>query len=636
MNGNYEAFLRSKATIASPVGFDAGPMNGALMDFQRASVDFALRQGRAALYLSTGLGKSICQLEWLDQCIRETNKPGLLLAPLAVAKQFEREASKFGYDAHVIRDMTTVGPGINIVNYDRLDKIDPSVFGAVSMDEASILKSYTGRTSRALIEAFAHVPYRLCATATPAPNDHAELGSQAEFLGIMTQAEMLVRWFINDTNDTGVWRLKGHARSSFYDWMASWARMAETPADLGFDASRFVLPPLNIIRHQVQAEARPAEGMLFDAHVSATNMHDLKRQTSRERARLALDIVLNWQPCGSQNTPLIGERNTPQTQMFESVGSSSLVPETTPRNTVALTTAPTKTNGSEPRNSRPPSISGEGKDTPPTKNTEIASRMQSNPHPDKTQQTTSQKGSKSNSASQSTTTTPCSKTKADCAEYAGGTDLTDTDISALTTATQPEQSEGFCATSAILRSDYSATTPMHLIEHRPTSKPLRLPAWVLWCDTNDEQLHLEREFGDLAISITGAMSSDRKEELHEAWLRGDRPVLITKSSIFGYGMNWQHCHNVVFVGRTFSYEMWFQAVRRCWRFGQTKPVNVHLAVAQGEDQIGRVIDRKGEDHKAMMAGMAEAQRRNAGAASKVKVQYNPTYMGRLPKWLISA
>jgi len=454
MRDEYSEFLRRKAVAASAGGFTPRAMNALLMDFQAASTDFAIRQGRAALYLSTGLGKSICQLEWSDQCIRETNKPALLLAPLAVAKQFEREAAKFGYDAAVIRDMTTVGKRINIVNYDRLDKIDPSVFGSVSMDEASILKSYTGRTSRALIEAFAHVPYRLCATATPAPNDHAELGSQAEFLGLMTQAEMLVRWFINDTNDTGTWRLKGHARSAFYDWMASWSRMAETPADLGFDASRFILPPLNIIRHQVQAEAVAAEGMLFDANISATNMHDLKRQTAEARADM---------------------------------------------------------------------------------------------------------------------------------------------IGALVTA-EPDHS------------------------------------WIVWCDTDYEADALRRVIPD-AIEVRGSHTIERKEESLEAFAAGKVRNIITKPSVAGFGLNWQHADRMAFVGRSFSYEAWFQAVRRSWRFGQKNPVNVHLAVAQGEDQIGRVIDRKSEDHKTMMAGMSEAQRRNTGHASKVKVQYNPTYKGRLPTWL---
>lgn len=457
MKQEYKDFLAAKAVKVPSAGFKPGPMGSSLMDFQADVTDFAIRQGRGALYLSTGLGKSICQLEWLTQCIRHTNRPALLMAPLAVAKQFEREADKFGYDASVIRGMDDVGKRINVINYDRLDKVDPGAFGAVSMDEASIIKAYTGKTTRALIEAFAGVPYRLCATATPAPNDHAELGSQAEFLGIMTQAEMLVRWFINDTNDTGTWRLKGHARQDFYDWMASWARMAETPADLGYDASRFVLPPLNIIRHHVHAEAVAAEGMLFDAHVSATNMHDLKRQTADARAEIIGKLV-----------------------------------------------------GDEP--------------------------------------------------------------------------------------------------------DHS---------------------WIIWCDT-DYEADVLRRIVPNAIEVRGSHTIERKEESLEAFASGAVRNIITKPSVAGFGLNWQHSDRMAFVGRSFSYEMWFQAVRRAWRFGQKNPVNVHLAVAQGEDQIGRVIDRKSADHRIMMAGMTEAQRRNVGRESAVKVSYNPTYNGRIPTWLTSA
>lgn len=457
MIDSYQTFLKSKIVKAVSSGFDPRPVNNRLMDFQAEATKFVIRQGRGALYLSTGLGKSICQLEWLTQCMEQTNRPVLLLAPLAVAKQFEREAEKFGYDARVIRSMDDVGTRINVINYDRLDKIDPGAFGAVSMDEASIIKAYTGKTTRALIEAFSGVPYRLCATATPAPNDHAELGSQAEFLGIMSQAEMLVRWFINDTKDTGTWRLKGHARQDFYDWMASWARMAETPADLGYDASRFVLPPLNIIRHHVYAEAVAAEGMLFDAHVSATNMHDMKRQTADARAEIIGKLV--------------------------------------------------------------------------------------------------------------------------------------------------------------------ADEPDHF--------------WIIWCDTDYEADVLRRVVPN-AIEVRGSHTIERKEESLEAFANGSVRNIITKPSVAGFGLNWQHSDRMAFVGRSFSYEMWFQAVRRAWRFGQTKPVDVHLAVAQGEDQIGRVIDRKGADHRLMMVGMADAQRRNTGRESAVKVSYNPTHNGRIPSWLKSA
>ena len=193
----YREFLESKAPRAQSRGIDAGPMHEALFDYQRDVTAFCLKQGRAALFLDTGLGKSACTLAWCDQAAKASNGYALILTPLAVAKQFEREAAKFGYEARVIRDQSGVMPGINICNYDRLDLLDASVFGAVALDESSILKSFSGRTSRALINAFADTPFRLCATATPAPNDHMELGQHAEFLGVMSSQEMLARWFID-------------------------------------------------------------------------------------------------------------------------------------------------------------------------------------------------------------------------------------------------------------------------------------------------------------------------------------------------------------------------------------------------------------------------------------------------------
>lgn len=162
-----------------------------------------------------------------------------------------------------------------------------------------------------------------------------------------------------------------------------------------------------------------------------------------------------------------------------------------------------------------------------------------------------------------------------------------------------------------------------------------MPALVLWCDSNDEQDALEREFGDLAFSIRGSDTAEAKESRHDAWLRGDRPVLITKSAIFGFGMNWQHCATMIFAGRSFSYEAWYQAVRRCWRFGQVRPVDCHLIVAEGEDQIGRVIDRKSADHTTMKRAMAAAMRRANGTASATRVTYNPTHTTELPAWLRS-
>lgn len=456
MRQDYADFLASKAPRAHASGFEPGPLPDHLFDFQAACVAFAVRQGRAGLYLDTGLGKTRCQLEWARQCAEQSNGKALILTPLAVAKQIEREGQSIGYDCRVIREQSEARDGISICNYDRLDKLDVDEFGAGSLDESSILKSFGGKTTTALIELFGHHRFRLSATATPAPNDHMELGNQAEFLGLMSAQEMLMRWFINDTATASQeWRLKGHAEQDFWDWMASWSRLAQSPDDLGFDGSRFNLPPLNIVKHKaIGTTLKPQEGTLFAGDVSATNIFDMKRQTSRSRAELAASLI------------------------------------------------------------------------------------------------------------------------------------------------KPDD-------------DY----------------------WLLWCDTNDEEDAL-LDCLPGAVSVRGSMSIEMKEERLLAFATGGRRILVTKPSIGGRGLNLQHCHNMIYVGRTFSYEDWYQSVRRCWRFGQKKPVNVHIIVAEGDEQIGRVIDRKADSHAAMKIAMADAMRRSTERGSEeVRVPYQPTHQARMPAWL---
>jgi hypothetical protein len=183
---------------------------------------------------------TLCELEFALQGGEATNGCSLILTTLAVAPQIEGEGWKYGYAPRVVRDASEVRAGINICNYDRLEKLDPSRFGCVALDESGIIKNFMGKTTGALISAFADTPFRLCATATPAPNDHVELGTHAEFLGIMPRADMLLRWFVNDASDTGTWRLKGHAIEPFWDWVSSWAVMASSPEDMGFDGSCFL------------------------------------------------------------------------------------------------------------------------------------------------------------------------------------------------------------------------------------------------------------------------------------------------------------------------------------------------------------------------------------------------------------
>jgi hypothetical protein len=451
----YAEFLSRKVIRAKDRGISSVPkLASHLFPFQASCVEFSLRAGSAGNFLSTGLGKTACELEWSAQAAEATNGKALILAPLSVGWQIAKEAERWGYDARVIRQQDEARAGINICNYDRLDSLDPSAFGAVALDESSILKSFGGKTSRSLIAAFADHRFRLSATATPAPNDHMELGQQSDFLGVMPASEMLMRWFINDTSTASQeWRLKKHAVNDFWDWCASWARMAEMPSDLGGDDAGFVLPALKVIRHQ--AEASPIKGSdLFGmVDMSATSMHDVKRKTATNRAQRIADLV----------------------------------------------------------------------------------------------------------------------------------------------------------------SSDSET-------------------WVIWCDTDYEADAIKALLPNVA-EVRGSHSADQKEATLRAFADGSIRVILTKPSICGFGLNWQHCARTAFVGRTFSYETWYQAVRRFWRFGQKRIVEAHLVVAEGEDAIARVIDRKADDHASMKIAMRAAMLRATEKSVQRKTIYQPKHMGKMPAWL---
>lgn len=296
----YRRFIADRAAATDRHGFTPGPINDAAKTHQRAVLDFALNRGRSAAFLDTGLGKSFIELEFARQCSDETGKPSLILTPLAVAGQMVREGQKFGIDARQIREQPEVGDGIMVANYERLPKLDPSAFGAVVLDESSILKSYAGRTRAMIQEAFEATPYKLAATATPSPNDHTELGNHAEFMGVMRQQEMLSKWFINDTSTASQeWRLKGHAQGDFWRWVASWARCATLPSDLGGDDAGYVLPEIDRRIHEVVADRMEgaAPGLMFRIpQMSATSFHEEKRLTLRHRCEKAADLATHDKP----------------------------------------------------------------------------------------------------------------------------------------------------------------------------------------------------------------------------------------------------------------------------------------------------------------------------------------------------
>lgn len=460
----YRGMIAKSRPGFDPSGFE-GEFNlpPQMFDHQRASVEFALRGGANALFLDTGLGKTLCALAWGQEVVRRTNRPVLMLAPLGVTAQHKREADCFGIDAVVSRDGLIAGPRIVISNYERLHLFNPEKFAGVILDESSILKSFTGQTTRRLIGAFAQTPYRLACTATPAPNDHTELGTHAEFLGVMSRDQMLMRWFLHDSADTGTWRLKGHAVRPFWDWVASWARCVSRPSDLGFSDDGFVMPELRMHRHLVAADRIIGRGEEKDgqAHLfrmpdmSATSVHTEKRLTCEARARMVADIV----------------------------------------------------------------------------------------------------------------------------------------------AAEPDE------------------------------------PWTVWVETDYDADAIMAAIPG-AVEVRGSMSAEQKEERLTAFTTGEIRVLVTKASIAGFGLNWQHCARTVFAGMSFSYEAFYQAVRRHWRFRQSRHVDCHVVFADTEAAIWDVVSRKAGDHDAMKREMTQAMARAHRAETRLH-SYQPQKPATLPAWMVS-
>lgn len=461
---SYQDLLARKRIAFEPRGLANVPaLNPAMFPHQEHTTDFLLRSGCGAAFLDTGLGKSLVGLEWGRVIAEHTNKPVLMLAPLAVGPQHAREAEKFGIDAGYFREPPAgKWPPIVITNYERVAKFDADQFSGVILDESSILKSFSGATTRKLIETFKRTPFRLACTATPAPNDHMELGNHSQFLGAMESREMLSRWFINDTSEASQsWRLKGHAAGAFWEWVASWARCVSKPSDLGFSNDGFDLPELreHVIRVGVDltedaGEDRNGQSVMFRAvEASATSIHREKRMTLGLRA--------------------------------EAIAA-------------AVADAP---------------------DAP----------------------------------------------------------------------------------------------------------------WVVWCDTDAEADELVARI-DGAIEVRGSMKPEQKEERLAAFSSGEARVLVSKPRICGYGLNWQHCARMAFVGMSYSYEAYYQAIRRCWRFGQTQPVEVHIALADTEQTIFDAVRLKAAAHEMMKAEMVSAMRR-AHQNAEAKAAYQPRKRLEAPAWL---
>lgn len=644
---DYAEFLASKRRLDPATGIEnVGELPSFLFDFQRDITRWAIRRGRAAIFAGTGLGKTAMELVWGDYIHRETGVDIIYFAPLAVTAQIIREAEKFGVPAKHVHTQEECVPGLNVTNYQKLDHFDMSKFGGVILDESSILKNVDGHYRRRLTEVCDQIPFRLAATATPAPNDFMELGTTAEFLGVMSYTDMLATFFAHDGSETQKWRLKGHAENDFWKWMASWSVMVRMPSDLGYDDGAFKLPQLLKKQHTVSVDTGPdvETGTLFQFEARTMKERLQARKASiSERVAKAAELVVGSicdevEGClGSLNTRKIAEdelrkiRNMLQgsgqkgaerlrkigniceniTKLINIVGMEELqnsVKGITPREGSSMQMIPS----SQKSVNRSPGRGAKSEDSQREYETNTGYLQNNMMH------------SSTCRAEDAPSVEPMSQTHEakDCL---------------LITATAQDGSEGSYARIAITDSDILRIGPGCSEERLRTWRTERINAWVIWCHLNNEQNALEKMMGNLAISIHGSLSEEEKEERHAAWLRGDAPVLIVKPSMFGYGLNWQHCANTVFVGLNDSFEQVFQATRRFWRFGQSRPVNVHFIASQLEGAVVANLRRKEMDYDRMASNMvlhmADLSTRKVRGMARETPDYNPQLPMKLPSFI---
>lgn len=290
-NELYSDFLNKKTFILQSSGFDINKdkLNPKLYEFQKDIVRWALKKGRAAIFADCGLGKTPMQLEWGYQIHKYTGGNILLLAPLAVSEQTKREGEKFGIECHVCRSQEDVKQGINITNYEMLHNFVSSEFEGIILDESSILKHFTSKIRTQIIDNFNKTPYRLACTATPAPNDYMELGNHSEFLGVMKRTEMLAMYFVHDGGNTSKWRLKKHAESIFWQWMASWSVFINNPTNLGYEDNGYTLPELNMKEHVVGGESPVTEIL------SLSERRKARKESIDDRVKKCYEIIFNTQ-----------------------------------------------------------------------------------------------------------------------------------------------------------------------------------------------------------------------------------------------------------------------------------------------------------------------------------------------------
>lgn len=453
---DYSDFLDRKSFSAIDAGFNySGWMPDAMFEFQRDLVKWALRRGKSALFCNTGLGKTIMQLTWAYAVQDECNKPVLLLAPLAVSSQTVREGKKFGIACEYMREPKFYNALIHVTNYEMLKNFNPDDYAGIVIDESSILKGMDGKMRKSITDFASTIPYRLSCTATPSPNDFMELGTQSEFLGVMSQVEMLAMFFIHDGSDTSKWRLKGHGRSKFWEWLSTWACVLRNPADLGYSSDGYDLPPIEYHEHIVETE--PDAGLFVDVAMGLQERNKARKDSVDDRVKIAADIA-------------------------NSIDDSCLI----------------------------------------------------------------------------------------------------------------------------------------------------------WCNLNEEGEKLEALI-DGSVNVYGSMKAELKESSLIGFSDGEIKKLISKPSIAGFGMNWQHCNQMIFVGLSDSWEKYYQAIRRCYRFGQKRTVHVHIVSADTEGGVVANIKRKDAQNNEMAGEMVNHMRgfmdKEIRGAIIEKADYAPSEVIKLPSFL---
>lgn len=460
----YEDFIRNKAIRDIPTGMhdvENMAIHKLLFPFQRAIVKWALWRGRACIWADCGLGKTFMQLEWARIVSEYTRKPVLIIAPLAVSEQTANiEALKLNLSVKIAASQKDIVNGINITNYEKLEKFDLSGFGGVVLDESSILKNYAGKIRNMILESTASVPFKLACTATPSPNDYMELGNHSEFVGAMTYTEMLSMFFIHDGGDTSKWRLKKHGKKAFFRWVASWAVFIRKPSDLGYSDEGFHLPSIEFLDVVVPTE--PAGDSLFQMDAVTLQERQAARRDSIEaRVKAAVRVIME---------------------------------------------------------------------------------------------------NKENEADQ------------------------------------------FC----------------------------------VWCNLNAESDTAAAERPGM-VNIQGSDSNESKIRNMLAFAKKELAEIVSKPKIAGLGMNWQQCNKVIFLGLSDSYEQFYQAVRRFYRFGQKKTVHVWIVTADTEGAVVENIRRKERDANNMYSEMVQymnTENRIAVSGRVMrKTEYNPTKTMMLPAFI---